>query len=51
MADVSIADTKFKSLKKNFVHFSKKSSITRFIETFCIDTPYDERKLMNGAIT
>jgi len=51
MAAFSIVGPKITNLSQNFLHFSKKSSITRLFETFCIDTPYNERKLMYEAIT
>jgi len=39
MAAFSIVGPKIPNLSQNFVHFSKKSSITRLFETFCTDTP------------
>jgi len=49
MVAISIVGPKIPNLSQNFVNVSKKSSITRLFETFCIGTPYDKRKVMNGA--
>jgi len=35
-----IVDPKMPNLGEDFVHFSKKFSITSLFETFCINTPY-----------